>query len=79
MKKIILLALILTLYSCYDEEDPLKYKGCVVVNKNENKPSLGNVQLKLTPELRTKYKKDYIWIGVVKFDRDKLNIGDTIK
>ena len=79
MKKIILLALILTLYSCYSEEDPLKYKGCVVVCKRENAPTAGNVKLKLTPELRKKYKKDYIWIGVVKFDRDKLNIGDTIK
>lgn len=79
MKKIILLALILTLCSCYDKEDPLKYKDCVVVYKTEDVPGLGNVQLKLTPELRKKYKKDYIWIGVVKFDRDKLQIGDTIK
>lgn len=66
-------------YSCYDEEDPLKYKGCIVVMKNNEIPQLGNVQLKLTPELRKKYKRDYIWIGVVQFDKDKLNIGDTIK
>ena len=76
MKKIILLALILTLYSCYNEEDPLKYKGCVVVSKHSFS---GKVQLKLTPELRKRYKKDFIWIRVVQFDRDKLNIGDTIK
>ena len=79
MKNIILFALILTLYSCYKEEDPLKYKGCVVVHKSEEVSALGNVQLKLTPELRKKYKEDYIWIGVVKFDRDRLHIGDTIK
>ena len=79
MKNIILFALILTLYSCYKEEDPLKYKGCVVVQKSEDISILGNVQLKLTPELREQYKTDYIWIGVVKFDKDRLNIGDTIK
>lgn len=79
MKKIILFVLILTLYSCLKEEDPLKYKGCIVVEKNIFKPEVGNVKLKLTPELRSRYKKDYMWIGVVKFEKDKLNIGDTIK
>jgi len=79
MKKLILLALTTLLIGCYSEQDPLKYKGCVVVYKDNVSYSLGNIHLKLSPKLREKYKADYIWIGVPKWEYDKLNIGDTIQ
>ena len=79
MKKLILLALTALLIGCYSEEDPLKYKGCVVINKAACAPCDGNIRLKLSPKLRKKYKVDYIWIGTPKWEYDKLNIGDTIQ
>lgn len=79
MKKLILLALTTLLIGCYSAEDPLKYKGCVVIHKDDCSYISGNIYLKLSPKLREKYKADYIWIGTPKWEYDKLNIGDTIQ
>ena len=79
MKKLLVLFAALMLVACYDAEDPLKYKGCVVVKKYDNSYDCGNLYLKLTPELRKQYKRDYLTIGVPKWELDKLNVGDTIK
>ena len=79
MKKLILLTLATLLTGCYSAEDPLKYKGCIVVNKENSAYRFGNIYLKLSPKLREKYKADYIWIGTPKWEYDKLNIGDTIQ
>ena len=78
MKKILLIGLtVLILSGCREEQDPARYKGCVVVGKEvfgEFK-----IKLKLTEELREKSKEDYIWIATPKFEYDKLEVGDTIK
>ena len=79
MKKLILLALTTLLTNCSSIEDPLKYKGCVVIEKQDVKKPFSNIYLKLTPEMREKYKSDYIWIRVPNWEYNKLNIGDTIR
>lgn len=80
MKKLLLLiSTALTITACYSTEDPLKYKGCVVVAKYDRSPCDGNLYIKLTPELRKDFKADYILIGTPKWELDKLNVGDTIK
>ena len=61
-----------------DEEDPLRYKGCVVIRKS----ALFNgneVKLKLTHRLRKSFGCDYMWIAMPNWEFDRLNVGDTIK
>ena len=81
MKKLLLIALAAALlFACQEEVDPFRrYKGCVVVYKNDDSPAFGNVKIKLSDSLARLSKEDYIWIGVPKYDRDRLHIGDTIK
>lgn len=80
MKKIILLLLTIILLSgCFEATNPQRFKGAVVVNKTGENYSNGNVFLKLTKEQSKEYGTDYLWIGVPKWDLDRLNIGDTIK
>lgn len=80
MKKIILLLLTIILLSgCFKATNPQKFKGAVVVNKTDEYYRDGNVFLKLTQEQSREYGTDYLWIGVPKWELDKLNIGDTIK
>lgn len=79
MKKLILIVLVTVIVSCYSVEDPLKYKGCVVVEKTNEPPVNGNLCIKLSPEHRKQHNSDYIWIGVPRWELEKLNLGDTIK
>ena len=80
MKKIILLLFTTILLSgCYKATNPQKFKGAVVVNKTHSNYSSGNVFIKLTLKQSKEYGADYLWIGVPKWELDKLNIGDTIK
>jgi len=78
IERILILVLSILIFNgCRKEQDPARYKGCVVVGKEvfgEFK-----IKLKLTEELREKAKEDYIWIATPKFEYDKLEIGDTIK
>ena len=80
MKKIILLLLTIILLSgCFKATNPQKFKGAVVVNKTNENYRSGNIFIKLTLKQSRKYGTDYLWIGVPKWELDKLNIGDTIK
>ena len=74
MKKIILLLFLIS--SCEKkQEDPLRYRGSVVV---EISPSINYICLKLSPELRDSFGVDYMRIKTHKFELAKLNVGDTI-
>lgn len=76
--RILILVLSILIFSgCRKEQDPARYKGCVVIEKR----MFGGfrIKLKLTEEPREKAKEDYIWIATPKFEYDKLEIGDTIK
>ena len=77
MNKLIILVLtVLLMFSCKDK-NPQKYKGCVVVDKNQ---AFGYcLYLKLTPDKSKEVGKDYYTINVPKWEWDQLNIGDTIK
>ena len=80
MKKIILLLFTIILLSgCYKETNPQRFKGAVVVNKTYENFYNGNVFIKLTLKQSEEYGTDYLWIGVPKWELDKLNVGDTIK
>lgn len=59
------------------EEDPLKYKGCVIIDKDT---SYGfHFKLKLIDSLRSKEKSDYKIIYIPKYEYNLFNIGDTIE
>ena len=79
MKKILLLLTVLLLFGCMTEQNPHKYSGCVVTDK----AVVGGyqIQVKLTPGCKKKLDRgcDYLWFYTVKWEYDKLNIGDTIK
>ena len=68
--------MVLMLIGC-KEEDPLKYKGCVIIDKDT--PCGYHFKLKLTDSLRDKEKSDYRIIYVPKYEYNLFNIGDTIK
>lgn len=72
MKKVFLLLLIV-LVGC-SPRNPKRFKGCVVVNKDDVW-----LQLKLNDSLAEKEKADYIWIYTVKQDSYGYKIGDTIR
>lgn len=81
MKKLILLAFIISLVSCEiinNQQDPLRYKGCVIDCKRSVFNYHGFV-LKLTDELRDSLGHDYYRIEVSKREYDLFDIGDTIK
>ena len=82
MKKLLLLALIVmfTAVSCTptDDTDPLRYKGCVVVEKMDFINGFG-IRVKLTHSMRDSLDRDYDWISIPKWEWDKLDVGDTIK
>lgn len=73
-----LLVLLLAGCTFKDERDPLRYKGCVVINKWTPLNGL-EIKLKLTHQLRDSLSCDYMWISVPRWEYDQLNIGDTIK
>ena len=56
------------------EQDPLRYKGCIVVDKD-----CVWIKLKLNSEMRDSLNEDYIWIVTTKEDAKYFNIGDTIQ
>jgi hypothetical protein len=77
MKKLfnlVLAAILLGSWISCKQQDPLRYKGCIVVNKDDRW-----LQLKLTSEMREELHKDYLWIYTTKEDAKYFNIGDTIK
>lgn len=79
MKKLVLMLMLIMLTGCYHNQNPSRYRGCVVTDKQY----FGGyqIQVKLTPAY-TMYKEkehDYLWFYTVKWEADKLNIGDTIK
>ena len=79
MKKILLLLTVVLLSGCVTEQDPHRYRGCVVTDKTVG---LGyRVQVKLTPgyKLNKTKERDYLWFYTVKWEYKKLNVGDTIK
>lgn len=79
MKKILLLLTVVLLSGCVTEQDPHRYRGCVVTDKTVG---LGyRVQVKLTPGYKLNKTKDgdYLWFNTVEWEYKKLNIGDTIE
>jgi hypothetical protein len=69
------------LSGCGDDsiQNSSRYRGCVVTDK-QYFFSTHKVQVKLTPAYKYKRKNsDYLWFNTVKWEYDKLNIGDTIK
>jgi hypothetical protein len=81
MKKILLILTVMLLSGCGDDsiQNPSRYSGCVVTDK-QYFFSTHKVQVKLTPAYKYKRKNsDYLWFNTVKWEYDKLNIGDTIK
>ena len=81
MKKILLILTVMLLSGCGDDsiQNPSRYSGCVVTDK-QYFFGTHKVQVKLTPAYKYKRKNsDYLWFNTVKWEYDKLNIGDTIK
>ena len=82
MKKILLILTVMLLSGCGDDsiQNPSRYSGCVVTDK-QYFFGKHNVQVKLAPiyKLYKNKGKDYVWFRTVKYEYDKLNIGDTIK
>lgn len=79
MKKILLLLTVVLLSGCVTEQDPHRYRGCVVTDKTVG---LGyRVQVKLNPGCKLNKSKecDYLWFYTVEWEYRKLNIGDTIQ
>ena len=78
MKKLIILALLAVIMAgCAKKQDPLRYKGCVIVHKYDF-PDF-TIRVKLTPSLRDSLQKDYHTFYTVKYEWDKYNVGDTIR
>lgn len=81
MKKFMLLIFIVFItISCKPgfDKDPLRYKGCVVVEKMDFINGFG-IRVKLTHSMRDSLDCDYDWISIPKWEWDKLDVGDTIK
>ena len=81
MKKLIFLMLTLFItVSCKpgSDKNPLRFKGCVVVEKMQFLDGWG-IRLKLTRSLRDSLDCDYKWIAIPKWEWNKFNVGDTIK
>lgn len=80
MKKILLILMVMLLSGCGDDstQNPSRYRGCVITDKQYFAGY--KVQVKLTPAYKYQRKNsDYLWFNTVKWEYDKLNIGDTIK
>lgn len=78
MKKILLLLMVVLLSGCMLEQNPHKYRGCVVTDK-----AVGGgykIQVKLTPGCKKRLDRgcDYLWFYTVRWEYEKLSIGDTI-
>lgn len=76
-KKLILLALLAIITASCKKVDPLRYKGCLIVEKSDFPYFLFTV--KLTPSLRDSLKTDYYSFYTNKYEWDKYEKGDTIK
>ena len=74
----VIIVSILCFTSCiYNQVNPQRYKGCVVIDKDS---VVGlNLRLKLTKHLSDSLYKDYMWISVPKYEIEHYEIGDTIK
>lgn len=79
MKKLLFVLLGFLVVGCTkkQESDPLRYKGCVVVDKAYINGY--GIKFKLTNHLRDSISRDYLWIRVPKWEFDRFNIGDTIR
>lgn len=72
--------MVVLLSGCDNEQNPQKYRGCVVTDKMVGMSGY-RVQVKLTPgcKLNKTKERDYLWFYTVKWEYKKLNVGDTIK
>lgn len=77
MKKLFLLALLAVIMAGCTKIDPLRYKGCLIVEKSDIPDFL--FMVKLTPSLRDSLKTDYYTFYTNKYEWDKYEKGDTIR
>ena len=77
MKKLILLTLLAIMIASCTKVDPLRYKGCFIVDKSDIPYFFFTV--KLTTPLRDSLKTDYYSFYTNKYEWDKYEKGDTIK
>ena len=77
MKRLLFLLLVLMiLSSCFEERDPNRFHGCVVIEKY----TLPNrLELKLSEQFRDSLGRDYLRITVPYYEMGKFNVGDTIQ
>ena len=77
MKKLIILALLAIMIAGCTKVDPLRYRGCLIVDKYDFPYFFFTV--KLTPSLRDSLKADYYTFYTNKYEWDKYEKGDTIR